>query len=151
MTSMTSLQHIAVEIVLGLALLIGAVLYLEHRGAEKCINADKAAVTKQVAHNEAKGEQDAQTINLEAQTFKNVVAAPEPIDAPHVSLCHYTPSFVPGPKAAGPVPHAAAPSGSEDTGNPKRDVGPPLVKAGQVSDAQVLALQDYISRVCLVR
>lgn len=146
---MTSIQRIGIEVIAGLLLIWGTVLYIEHRGAQACINENKAAVVKQEAHNEAKAKTDADTINQEAQTYHATLAAPDPIDAPHVSLCHYTPSTVPSTPAPRSLPHEVAPSGRADSSHP--DVGPPLVKAGIDSDAQVRGLQDYITRVCLVR
>lgn len=146
---MTNIERIAIEVIAGIVLIWGTVLYLEHRGAQECVAADAAAVQKQETHEAVKGALDAKTINDEAQTFKNTLAAPDPIDAPHVSLCHYTPSTVPNPPAPRPLPHEAAPSREPDPPHP--DVGPPLVKVGVDSDAQVRALQDYITKVCLVK
>ena len=147
---MTGIERTMIEVICAVILLCGIGLALEHRGAQTCLNADKAAVTKQEARNEVKGELDAQTINEEAKAFKNVVAAPDPVDVPHVQLCHYQASAVSSPKAPGPLPDASPPIRGQDT-PPPRDVGPPLVKVGQEADAQIRALQDYVSRVCLVR
>lgn len=147
---MTGLERIAVEAVAALFLIWGTVLYLEHRGAAQCVAADRDAVAKQEGHNEAKAASDTKEINQEAKAYAQVRAAPDPINVPHVSLCKYTPAgAVPQAATARPIPNAAAPSGKPDPLSPPSDVGPPLVKVGVDSDAQVLGLQDYISRVCL--
>ena len=146
---MTNIERLIIEILAGVALAGGLILYFEHRGAQACLKADAAAVQKQETHNEIKAATDAQTINQEAKDYHATLAAPDPIDAPHVSLCHYTASALPSASAPGPRPHESAPSGSADTPHP--DVGPPLVKVGIDSDAQVRGLQDYINKVCLVR
>lgn len=146
---MTSLERGAIEALALVLLICGFAFWERHRGAEKCVAADVAAVQKQETHNEVKGALDAKTINDEAQTFKNTLAAPDPIDAPHVSLCHYTPSVVPSAPTPRSLPHEATPSREPDSPHP--DVGPPLVKVGVDSDAQVRALQDYITKVCLVK
>ena len=146
---MTGLERTIIEILAVLALVGGFALYEQHKGATKCIQADAVAVQKQETHNEVKAATDAQIINQEAKTYHDTLADPAPVDAPHVSVCHYTPSAVPGAPASRPSPHEGTPSGSADSPHP--DVGPPLVKVGIDSDAQVRGLQDYITRVCLVR
>lgn len=149
---MTALERIAAEVVGALLLIWGTVAYLEHRGAAACRQANVVAEAKQVGHEEAKAASDATTINIEAKTYAQTLAAPDPVDSPHVSLCHYTPSVpgAAGTAAAGPGAHETAGSRSADQGPPK-DLGPPLVKVGIDSDAQVRGLQDYIAKVCLVR
>ena len=147
---MTGIERIAAEVLGALFLVWGTVMYLEHRGAEQCRAADSAAVTKQEAHNAAQAADDVKTINIEAKTYAQTLAAPDPIDSPHVSLCHYSTSrAVPQAAAARPVPDAAAPSRAQDPVNTGTDVGPPLVKVGVDVDAQVRGLQDYIAKVCL--
>lgn len=147
---MSSLERTLIEIVAFLAMVGGFALYERHQGAVKCVAADVAAVTKEETHEAVKAATHAKTINEEAQTYANTVAAPDPIDSPHVSLCHYTPTALPSAPAPRPLPHEATPSGKSDP-PPAVDVGPPLVKVGVDVDAQVKGLQDYIRNVCLVK
>jgi hypothetical protein len=149
MILITNIERTIIEVLAVLALVGGFALYEQHRGAAKCIAADAAAVAKQEVHVAVKGELDAKTINDEARVFKNVLAEPAPIDVPHVRLCHYTPAALPRAAAPRPLPDAAPAGRSQDQGTP--DLGPPLVKVGRDSDAQVIGLQDYVKNVCLVR
>lgn len=151
MNPLTNIERIALEIGAGLLIVWATVTYLEHRGAAACKQADTVAAAKQEGHEEAKAASDTRTINQEAKTYAQTLAAPDPIDSPHVSLCHYTPSAVPSAPTPGSSPHESAPSRAADPVNPPTDVGPPLVKVGVDADAQVKGLQDYIQRVCLVR
>jgi hypothetical protein len=146
---MTGIERTIIEILAVLIMVGGFALYEQHKGATKCLQADAAAVAKQEAHNEVKAATDAQTINQEAKDYHATLAAPDPIDAPHVSVCHFTPSAVPSAPTPGPRAHESPDSRSTDPPHP--DVGPPLVKVGIDSDAQVRGLQDYIARVCLAR
>lgn len=104
----------------------------------------EAGVIKQTAT-------DTATINAEARSY--AAAQIDPIAAPAVSLCHYTPAAtVPRAAAAGPLPHAATdlPAPSTRAALPGPDIGRPLVSIGHDADAQVIALQDYIAHVCRV-
>jgi hypothetical protein len=109
---------------------------------------DARATVSQMTQNQAKAVTEAGTINQEAATYAKTLADPAPVDAPHVSLCHYAPAAV--PKTTTPRPGAdEAPAVRKPDPSPPRDVGPPLVKIGRDSDAHVKALQDYITKICL--
>lgn len=146
---MTSTERTLIEVVAFLLLIGGFALWERHKGAADCKQADIVAVQKQETHDAAKAAADTKTINTEAQTYAQTLADPAPIDAPHVSLCHYTPSAVPSASSPGSSPHEASPSRIPDPSH--IDIGPPLVKVGVDSDAQVRGLQDYIAKVCLIR
>lgn len=150
--TLTSLQHLAIEIALGLALLVTAVLYLEHRGAEKCINADKAAVATEVTHEAVKAATDAQTINQEAKDHaKATAAAPDPTPALVCVRRYAAPKTLSTAPAAEPLGHGPADSPKADSPAVGDDPGPDLAKIGQAADAQIAELQDYIKKVCSVR
>ena len=93
---------------------------------------------------------DTATINAEAKTY--AAAQIDPIAAPVVSVCHYTPAAVPRATVAGSLPHGAPnlPAPSPPAAVPGPDIGRPLVSIGHTADAQVAGLQDYIEHVCRV-
>lgn len=142
-----NIERIAIEVIAGLCLVWGTVMYLEHRGAAQCRAADAIAVASQEARNEAKAATDAKTLNQEASTYHEAVsAAPAP-----------TPALVCVRKYAAPRPlsETATPrprdDGPTDLSGPDRqgfDPGPKLTPIGREADARVTYLQDYISRVC---
>jgi hypothetical protein len=144
---MTSLERTACEIVVGLMMLFGFVLYERHEGAKRCENADKTAVAAQVAHNEVIQKSDAQTINQEAIDYAKAIAAtPDPVP---VLTCvrYYTPAALPKATTAQPAGHAAPELPT--AAGPSFDPAPAVAKIGQAADAQIAELQDYVRRVCL--
>lgn len=146
---MTGLERLTLEIVAALFLVWGTVLYLEHRGAAACREADAVAVTRQEARNAAQAADDTQLIHEEAQAYAQTLSAPDPIDVPDVRLCHYPAAAVPQAAPARPGAPAAAANGATNPPVAEPDLGPPLVKLGRNADAQVRALQAYIREVCL--
>jgi hypothetical protein len=142
-----NLERIAIEVVAGLLLVWGTVMYLEHRGAAQCRAADAAAVATQEAHNAAQAATDAKTLNHEASTYHEAVsAAPAP-----------TPALVCVRKYTAPRPLSetatAKPRNDGPTDLPKADSGgfdpgPKLTPIGREADARVTYLQSYITDVC---
>lgn len=159
---MTRLEVILALIVVILAGLLSLVLYERHEGAQACLQADAAAVAKQIAKNTETAVHDSQEVlNEKAQL---AAAQLQPVDVPVVRLCRYTPQsgtvLAPGP--AGSAPDGKTAGTAEDLrsavsghGGPVGvlqsgpDVAKPLVTIGRDSDAQVSELQAYIKNVCL--
>lgn len=48
---MTNIERTLAEVVVGIILLFGTAIYLEHRGAQSCLNAEAAVVAKAETHN----------------------------------------------------------------------------------------------------
>jgi len=149
---MTSAERTLIEIVAFLMLIGGFALYERHRGAIACETADKVAVTKQEAHNEAQALADAKTITQEAQTHAEAISAP-PMPTPAVICVRTYASPVLPATAPGPLSHGTAALPAEDYRplRPITDIAQPAAKIGQAADAQITELQDYIAKVCLVR
>jgi hypothetical protein len=144
---MTSLERTACEILAVLLLIGGFALWERHKGATACINADKAAVAEQEAHNADVLKTDAQTLNQEAiDHAKALAAAPDPTPILHC-VQYITPRAV--PKAAAPEPTGHAAPDLPAAVGPSFDPAPAVAKVGQAADAQVAELQDYIKKVCL--
>lgn len=145
-----NIERIALEVIAGLFLVWGTVMYLEHRGAAQCRAADAIAVASQEARNAAKAASDTQVINQEAQTFHDTLSAPAPIDSPHVSVCYYKAAAVPQASPARPIPQPPDALRSADPVPPipGPDIGPSLVRVGRIADALAAQRLDYISRVC---
>lgn len=125
-----------------------------HFGGQSGRLADSTAVVKQEAHVITQEVTDTAIINAEAKTY--AAAQIDPIAAPVVSVCHYTPTAaVPRTATAGPLPHGTADlsapgaRGALSAPGPV-DIGEPLVRVGHNADAQVAALEDYIEHVCRV-
>jgi hypothetical protein len=151
---MSNLERTIAEAVAALFLIWGGILYLEHRGAAACVQADTVAAAKQEGRNEAQGQQDSKTITQEAQAHADAISA-DPIPTPAVICVRQYAS--PGPllpaAAAGPRGHGQAALSTADyrpvpsfTGGV--DIGKPAAKIGQACDAQVIEAQDYIRDVC---
>lgn len=142
-----NLERIAIEVVAGLLLVWGTVMYLEHRGAAQCLKDNAIAVAKQQARNAAQAADDTKTINFEAQAYAHTLAAPAPIDSPHVSVCYYK---VPQASPARPItqPPDTLRSADPVPPIPGPDIGPSLVRVGRIADALAAQRLDYISRVC---
>lgn len=113
------------------------------------VKQQKAEIAQERAQDK-KRSTDRGTIAQEGKTYEN--AGLDPLPSPVVRLC-YSPAAapVPGSRAPGLAPHAAASSRSADPvpDTPGPNIGPTLVRTGHVADAQVIGLQDYITRVCL--
>jgi hypothetical protein len=123
-----------------------------HFGGESGQLAESKAVAKQEAQVITQSATDTSTINTEAKTY--AAAQIDPVAAPVVSLCYYTPAAaLLGAPATGSGPHAAAqlPAPGPQPALPGPDVGRPLVQVGHDADAQVAGLQDYIEHVCRVK
>lgn len=145
------MSRLLIEVVLGITLITATVFYLEHRGAQKCIAADKEAEHKQEVHNaETHGEQVVE-VKHEAEDFKRATETPI-TDAPRVRLCP-RPSAVPVARTPGPVDH-------EETEHRDANQGVPaaiewdstgVVQAGRDADAQITQLEAYIDNVCQKR
>jgi hypothetical protein len=123
-----------------------------HFGGESGKLAESKAVAKQEAQVITQTATDTSTINTEAKAY--AAAQIDPVAAPVVSLCHYTPAAaVLGAAAAGSGPHVAphVPAPGPPAALPGPDIGRPLVQVGHDADAQVAGLQDYIEHVCRVK
>jgi hypothetical protein len=151
---MTSAERTLIEIVAFLMLIGGFALYERHRGAIACETADKVAVSKQEAHNEAQALADAKTITQEAQTHAEAISAP-PMPTPAVICVRAYASPVLPATAPGPLGHGTAALPAADYRPVPNfagvDISKPAAKIGQAADAQITELQDYIAKVCLVR
>lgn len=144
---MTSLERLALEIVAGVVLVIATVLYLEHRGAAACKAADVEAVTKQETINEAKESKAIIEITDEDKTYHEAVTAP--VDAPVVRVCRNQASPVLPTTTSPSGPNVQPPIRTELIEGP--DIGKPILTEGRNADAQVKALQEYVTKVCLAR
>jgi hypothetical protein len=138
--------------VVALVGIFGLALYLEHRGAEKCVAANVAAVQVQDAHNASVAAVQDVVIAQEKKDYVEAVDRPlvRPIT---LQLCDAAPAVVPAPQAPRPKPDAAAPSPAVDRKPvvPSTTLGPGLQRTGQQADAQIAALQAYVRDVCLKR
>lgn len=147
-------MNILYGVIAALALAIGAFFFGYHQGGLSCQLKDARTVVKETDQNLKSAAADAVTVNQEAKTY---AAAPlDPIAAPVVRVCRYTP--------ADRVP-AAATAGSLADGSPSvrgtpapdphlsagPDIGEPVVREGHIANAQVIGLQDYIARICLAK
>lgn len=136
----------AIGILVGL---VAAFLFGYHFGGLAPKLAAARAEVHQESLNDAKRTTDQTTVAGEARTYEAAELAP--VSAPVVRVCLYTPvSPVSGAYAARPRTDAPVPSRSADPvplqAGP--DIGPPLVRVGHVTDAQVAGLQHYIEHVC---
>jgi hypothetical protein len=110
------------------------------------------ATIQRDAENQKQESIDAARINQEAHQMGQ--APLDPIAAPVVRLQYVAaPASVPGAAAARPIAHGSPdiPAGHPVDPLPGPDVGRPLVLVGHEADAQVAALQDYITHVCRVK
>ena len=154
------------EVTLALAVLIligllGFGWYEQRQGAQACLQADAAAVAKQIAKNTQTTIADTQEVLREKAKF--AADQLQPVDVPAVSLCRYALQGSPVPAAgpagpavdggsAGPeanlrhaLPGSGGPGGVLQSGP---DIAKPLVTIGRDSDAQLVGLQAYIKNVC---
>jgi len=146
---MTNIERLIIEILAGVALAGGLILYFEHRGAQACLKADAAAAQKQETHNEVKAALDAQTINQEAKTYAQAVAvAPDPTPA---LVCVRKYQTRPLSETATARPRNDGPTDLPKADSPGFDPGPRLTPIGREADARVAYLQNYIAQVCLTR
>lgn len=143
-----NIERIAIEVIAGLCLVWGTVMYLEHRGAAQCRAADAAAITKQEAHNEAQATLDTQIINQEAQAHAQALSA-DPLPTPALNCVRIAPRALPQAPTAQPVRHDPADGGKADRPAVGDDPGPDLGRIGKAADAQIVELQSYIHDVCL--
>jgi hypothetical protein len=137
---------------IGAALLLVAAfaLYTHHErgvGVAQCQADIKTALDAQTALNQTQHEADIKTVTHIGDTYDNATQAPLAAPAPRVRVCNnqVRASSVPEAGAAPSVDHAEASSREADT----VDIGTPLVTIGRDADAQVTALQDYVTGVCL--
>lgn len=144
---MTGIERIAVEAIAALFLVWGTVLYLEHRGAQQCRAADATAVAAQEARNAVQAADDTKTINLEAKTYAQAVAAPDDPSPALVCVRKYpaprpvSAATTPGPSHDGSADLSKAASGSFDP-------SPGVKTIGKEVDARVVYLEGYITDVC---
>ena len=124
-----------------------------HMGGESTRLKVATAQVHQEVQAQQKDNHDRTTVAQEAKTYE--AAALDPIAAPDVRVCHYTPAPAPVPSThpAGPRTDAPAPSREPDPvpDVPGPNIGPPLVRSAHLADAQVKGLQDYITHVCQAR
>lgn len=141
-----------VEVVAVLGLAGTVVLYLEHRGAEKCVQNVEASNAKETKKEDIQHGKDVTETQTEGKTFET--AKTEPIaPAPVITLgvcptLHHKAG--PSSATAGSGAHGEAEVRGEDQGLPAvvRWDTEPVVRAGHDADAQVKGLQDYILNVC---
>ena len=121
------------------------------RGLQCTAGTDKAII-KQVAQNQQTEKHDDGTIAIEEKALDD--ATLQPVAAPVVRLCYTAPPRAVLPaRPPGAEPHAPASNASRAAVpvDPGPDIGPALVSVGRYADAQVIELQDYITKVCRPR
>jgi hypothetical protein len=135
-------------------LLVGGGAILETRGYARCVRQDAIAKQTQDVHNAQMAGRNSAIIQQEAETYAADIA--RPVDRPvTIRVCapaHHS-REVSATSAARPQSDASPPDGGEDQAAALRAVtaGPELQALAKNADAQILALQDYIARVCLAR
>lgn len=138
------------EIVAAGALCIGAVLFVRH---ERSVGAqhESAAVNKAVLAAQEDMQRDFDAKAKTSSTIGDTYHAALSVPVPNPPIVHWLrvptvcADHVPQAPATTGKTHADAASGAEDPPNP----GPLLTTVGRDADAQVQALQDYITQVCL--
>jgi len=147
---MTSIERTFAEIAAALLLFGLFVIYLEHRGAEACLNKDASVAAHQEEQTAVKTALATNTITIERDAYVEAKLVPV-ADAPDVTCVRHTPGAVLQTTATGPG----------DDGRlrlPARDSGPVelsphiaenTIAIGRDANAQVKALKDYIYKVCL--
>jgi hypothetical protein len=111
--------------------------------------AEAKAEIKQTEAQDAKRVTDQATVAQEARSYE--AAALEPIPTPVVRLCvSAPPAAMPGAHPAGPRADApSAPRAADPVPPvPGPDIGPELLRAAHLADAEIAALQSYVSQVC---
>jgi hypothetical protein len=137
--------------------LVAGALFERHEGAQACINRDTQAETKQEVQQGVKlahGEDTSKEIGSDFDAATHNPPAGEPL---HLLMC--TPAQPPrarpvsSPSPAAAQHHGAAPVPQPDPGAQPaaRDIGPALDSIGTDADAQVIALQRYVTDVCLAK
>jgi hypothetical protein len=122
-----------------------------HFGRQGLELRDSKAVVKQAVAEDTKRTTDQTTVATEAKTYEAATDPLAPLAAPVVRMCDYTPATaMPSAHPAGSGAHAAAavPAPAPRDPVPGPDIGRPVVQVGKFADARVVALQDYIQRVC---
>lgn len=109
---------------------------------------------KQEAAEQKKDTKDQVTVAQEGKTYAAAKAddpALDPVRLPDVRVCYYAPlTRVQSAGAAGSGAHAPAevrPGPPKDP-DPGPNITPAVVHVGNVANAQVEGLQDYIAKVC---
>lgn len=148
---MTKLETILICIIAGILIAGGFAFYFEHRGAKECVQADTAAVAKQEASNEAKETKATQVIAIEDTTHEEAISAPVlPTPAITCVRTYQSRPVLPTAKPAS-IGNGAPDSPKENSGQTGIDPSADLKAIGRDADAQIVELQDYITKVCLVR
>ena len=146
---MTAIERIIAYGLIALLPAVGVPWYFEHRGAKECKAEDKAAVTKQEAHNADVVKTDTATnVKIEDTLHAAEIA---PIAAPVVRLCYYKANPVPNPTPTAGGSNVAPSVREEPTPGP--DIGRPiLIQGRQNADGRNnRPAGSYIKNVCLVR
>lgn len=149
MISMTSIERTLAEVVVGIILLFGTVMYLEHRGAQSCLNAEAAVVTQ------------AETRNTQVETAGKIDNAKT--EATYDAMLHSPIGALPSvaglqPQACpGPVPSPRPSPSKGPSPAPVRTEPPPSVvpeswspfersdvQASRDADAEVIYLQGLL-------
>lgn len=120
------------------------------RGQHDTAKVEKTEL-KEVAADQAKDKHDEPIIANEGKSLEAAKAAdPDPAKLPDVRVCYYKPiASVQNTAPAGIKPDATP---AVRPGPPQSaDITPAIVHVGAVANAQVVALQDYINRVCLAK
>jgi hypothetical protein len=140
------------EIAAAIVFIGATVWYLEHRGAERCLAADVAAVQKQEVKNAEIHGAEVVEVKHEAEEFKRETAVPI-TDAPIVRVCPQPARAKPATSAPGPLDHGAAVVREENPGVPATSEwdSTGVVQAGRDADRQIEALERYITDVCSQR
>ena len=142
---LTNVEKLAIEVFAVLLIVVGFTFYERHKGAQACITANKEAVQIQKTHNADVLKYDGSLIAAIEDSYHAAKSAP--ILLPPVRLCDTAPRALSRTAAAAVRP-------DDRPGLPRRlapvdDPGPLSIALGRDADAQVSALQAYITRVCL--
>lgn len=121
-----------------------------HQGGLAPKLAEAKAEIKVDQQQDAKRVTDTKTVAQEAKAYDDAKAAdPDPAELPDVRVCYYKAApNVPSRGPARPGPDAPPALRQGPTQDPGPDIAPAIVHTGNVANAQVAGLQDYINRVC---
>lgn len=138
----------------GLAAIIGLLWFAHHTiwhaGYDARTSQDAAALARLEKIDHAQAIADTKEVGKEAKEY--VEAIHTPVTAPVVRVCNNPrPARVPVATETGRTADAATEVRSEPAPDIGIDIGQPVVQEGHNADAQVIALQAYITNVCRPR
>jgi hypothetical protein len=144
------MPRLYLELIAAAVLCAGFAFFVHHErqiGVAQCQADTKTALDAQVAQQKLDHDQQTTTVLTIGDTFHETTSAPLSVPAPVVRVCNnqVRRSTMPQASTTTASDHEEANSGAANT----VDIGTPLVIVGRDADAQVTALQSYITEVCL--